>query len=64
MNHKKLARALGWFSIGLGLVEVAAPGSLNRFLGVNNRTGMVRAFGLRAPRVGLFAGLITGVVLL
>jgi hypothetical protein len=28
MNEEKLARALGWFSIGLGLTEVVATRSL------------------------------------
>ena len=29
-----LARGLGWFSIGLGLVEVLAPETLGRALGM------------------------------
>ena len=30
-----LARALGWFSVGLGLTEMAAPEILARFIGVD-----------------------------
>ena len=27
-KHERLANGLGWFSIGLGLAEVAAPGKV------------------------------------
>ena len=33
-NAERLALGLGWFSIGLGLVEVAAPRSLARAIGI------------------------------
>jgi len=53
-----LARGLGWFSIGLGLAEVAAPGALARAIGVEEDTGAkiaMRAVGAReiANGVGL-----------
>ena len=32
-----LARGLGWFSIGLGLAEVVAPGALARALGMKGQ---------------------------
>jgi hypothetical protein len=37
MNGKRLARALGWFSLGLGIAEVAASRRLGktRIIGQN-----------------------------
>src|SRR5690349_11170757 len=35
-NEKTVARGLGWFSIGLGLVEVLAPRTVERFLGIKH----------------------------
>jgi len=55
----QLARALGWFSIGLGLAEVAAPRGLARTIGMDEeRTGLLRTFGMReiASGVGILAG--------
>ena len=47
-DGRSLARALGWFSIGLGLFELAAPGQLTRFLGVDeSNTNLVRLYGAR-----------------
>jgi hypothetical protein len=43
----KLAKALGWFSIGLGLAELVAPRRFTRALGMEGKEGMVRAFGFR-----------------
>src|SRR6266545_4363374 len=34
LNEEKIARGLGWFSIGLGLAEIAAPRSLAKLIGV------------------------------
>jgi hypothetical protein len=42
-----MARALGWFSIGLGIVELVAPRSITRALGMEGREGLVRACGVR-----------------
>jgi hypothetical protein len=33
MNARRLARGLGWFSIGLGFAELVAPGRISRRLG-------------------------------
>ncbi len=57
MNEMKVARGLGWFSLGLGLVEVAAGKSLSRALGMEDRTWLVQAYGVReiATGVGIFA---------
>ncbi|WP_431266873.1 hypothetical protein [Dankookia sp. P2] len=43
----RLARGLGWFSIGLGTMELLAPGVITRALGLRGREGLVRAFGIR-----------------
>ncbi len=48
MSQNELARALGWFSIGLGLAEVAATKRLSRLIGVReDHTTLMRLFGLR-----------------
>jgi hypothetical protein len=43
----RLARALGWFSIGLGVTELVAPGQLARTLGLEGKEGLIRAYGAR-----------------
>jgi len=43
----RLARALGWFSVGLGLTELIAPGRLARALGLDDKEGLIRAYGAR-----------------
>ena len=43
----QLARALGWFSIGLGLMEFIAPGRIARTLGLDNKEALIRAYGAR-----------------
>ena len=53
----KLARGLGWFSIGLGAAELLAPGAINRSLGMREYNGLVRGFGLREIGAGL--GILT-----
>jgi len=47
MNARKTARALGWFSIALGLVELLAPKRLGKAVGMPDRPGLLRAYGLR-----------------
>lgn len=53
MNERNLVDALGWFSIGLGLAEVVAARSLGKFLGVENRSGLLRLFGVREIVAGV-----------
>lgn len=48
-----LARALGWFSLGLGLAEVVAPKALARWLGMPNSEGLIRLYGAREIGTGL-----------
>ena len=54
MDYKKLGLGLGFFSIGLGLVELAAPGRLARWLGVEGGTAktVIRLFGARELLAG------------
>jgi hypothetical protein len=49
MDYKKLGLALGVFSIGLGLVEVAGPGRLARWLGLPAKPAktVIGLFGAR-----------------
>ncbi|HEU4435440.1 MAG TPA: SRPBCC family protein [Pyrinomonadaceae bacterium] len=57
-NAKRLARGLGWFSLALGTTELLAPRFIARISGVSeDRTGMIRLFGLReiASGIGIFA---------
>jgi hypothetical protein len=49
----RLAKALGWFSLGLGLTELLAPGRITRALGMEGKEGVVRAFGAREIGHGL-----------
>jgi hypothetical protein len=48
-----LAQGLGWFSIGLGLAELVAPGHLARFLGMEERAELIRAYGAREIVAGV-----------
>ncbi|MEP9397002.1 hypothetical protein [Mesorhizobium sp. KR2-14] len=51
----RLARALGWLSIGLGIVELLASSQLSRSLGMRGREGMVRACGAREIASGVLS---------
>jgi hypothetical protein len=48
-----VAQGLGWFSIGLGVTELIAPGQLARFLGMEERTELIRAYGAREIMTGI-----------
>ncbi len=54
-NHsaRSLARGLGWFSIGLGVAQLAMPGKMARFLGVPGNEGLIRACGAREVATGI-----------
>jgi hypothetical protein len=52
-NVDRLAKGLGWFSIGLGLVELVAPRMLTRTLGMQGMEGIVRAYGVREIAAGM-----------
>lgn len=44
---------LGWFSLALGAVELAAPHVLTRWLGMRGQEGLVRAYGAREIAAGM-----------
>lgn len=57
-NAKRLAKGLGWFSLGLGMTELLAPKFIARISGVSeNNTGLIRLYGMReiASGIGIFA---------
>ena len=51
---KRLAKGLGWFSVGLGLTELFCPRVIARISGVSNaHTGLIRLYGLRELASGI-----------
>jgi uncharacterized membrane protein len=53
-SQQQFARALGWFSIGLGAAEVLFPGGLARLIGLRRRhKTLFRFFGLRELAAGV-----------
>ena len=50
---RKLAEGLGWFSIALGAVEVAAPQALSRWLGMKDSELVLQAYGVREIATGI-----------
>ncbi len=53
MNAISLSRNLGWFSIGLGLVELLAPRPLARAIGVGEENeNLIRLLGARELAAG------------
>lgn len=49
----RLAKSLGWFSIGLGAVELLAARRVTRALGLQGMEGLVRLFGIREIASGI-----------
>ncbi len=58
MNAKQVAYGLGWFGIGLGVVELLAPSAVGRAIGLERRAGFIRLFGLREIASGII--MLTG----
>ncbi|APR78601.1 Hypothetical protein A7982_03948 [Minicystis rosea] len=59
-RNKRLARGLGWFSLGLGIVQLTAPRALVRVIGVRDDRGsrsVTRAVGVREIAAGI--GILT-----
>jgi uncharacterized membrane protein len=58
VDERQIAQGLGWFSIGLGIAEIAAPETVARLIGVRNSRLALRAFGLRelVSGIGILAG--------
>lgn len=52
-DGRTLARGLGWFSIGLGLAELAAAGRMCDYFGMEDREELVRFYGLRELASGI-----------
>jgi hypothetical protein len=48
-----LAKGLGWFSIALGTLEVVNPGGLARWLGMEDKAGLIRIYGVREIGTGI-----------
>ena len=52
-----LAQGLGWFSIGLGMVELLAPHRVTRATGLHGHEKLVASYGMREIATGI--GLLT-----
>ena len=51
---KRLAKGLGWFSLGLGISELLAPKAIAKICGVSNaHTGLIRVYGAREVAAGI-----------
>jgi hypothetical protein len=57
VTDRQLGLALGWFSVGLGLLQILAPRGLGRAMGVGHHPVIMRLCGLRelASGVGLLS---------
>ena len=53
VSPQMLAQGLGWFSIALGTLELAAPRALTRLLGLRGQETLVRSYGLREIGTGI-----------
>jgi hypothetical protein len=51
----RMARALGWFSIGLGVAQMVAPRRLTRALGMRGQENLIRALGAREVASGVLS---------
>jgi hypothetical protein len=49
----RMARNLGWFSLGLGALEILAPERITRAFGMEGREPLVRAYGFREIAAGM-----------
>ena len=53
MNVIGLSRFLGWFSIGLGLLEILGGRTLAQRLGMTGRAKLIRGYGMREVANGV-----------
>jgi hypothetical protein len=51
----RMARNLGWFSFGLGGLEILAPARITRALGMEGHENLVRAYGFREIAAGMLS---------
>jgi hypothetical protein len=58
MNTWQIARALGWFSVGLGVAQILAPRRVSQSVGVGDRSLVMQLMGARevASGIGLLSG--------
>lgn len=56
-STRALAQGLGWFSVGLGVTKLLAGRQLARWLGMEEHTTLIRAFGARELAAGV--GILT-----
>jgi uncharacterized membrane protein len=59
-TQERIATGLGWFSVGLGIAEVVAPGAMANLIGVRNETktrALLRTYGVRELAAGI--GILT-----
>ena len=52
-GYERLAKGMGWFSIGLGLAELLASRQLCRALGMEGRETLVQSYGARELATGV-----------
>jgi hypothetical protein len=52
-NAQSMARALGWFSIALGVAELVAPGAIKHKVGTPGPKGLLQSYGAREIASGL-----------
>ena len=57
-DPRRIARGLGWFSVGLGLAEILAPRLVARLVGTSNHSMLIRGFGFRELGAGI--GILSG----
>jgi len=57
VREKQFAHALGWLSIGLGIIEIIAPKRVGKLIGVGDHRGVIRLLGAReiASGIGILA---------
>jgi hypothetical protein len=51
----RMARNLGWFSLGLGALEIFAPKQITRALGMEGQEALVRTYGFREVAAGMLS---------
>jgi hypothetical protein len=54
---KQVARALGWFSIALGVAELIKPRAVTQPIGMDDHNALIRSYGLR--EIGAGVGILT-----
>ncbi len=51
----RAARLLGWFSLGLGIAQLIAPGRIAGAVGLQGKENLLRAYGGREIAAGVGA---------